>query len=52
MANLAALFMAGERLDPDTLAWAQAHVGVRVYDHYWQVGGEGCGPYCVLCQAT
>jgi propionyl-CoA synthetase len=30
------LFMAGERLDPDTLQWAQAKLGVPVIDHWWQ----------------
>jgi propionyl-CoA synthetase len=30
------LFLAGERCDPDTLAWAQSRLGVPVIDHYWQ----------------
>ena len=30
------LFLAGERLDPDTLAWAQSNLGVPVIDHWWQ----------------
>ncbi len=30
------LFMAGERCDPDTLAWAQKQLGVPVIDHWWQ----------------
>ena len=30
------LFLAGERLDPDTLAWAQGHLGIPVVDHWWQ----------------
>jgi propionyl-CoA synthetase len=30
------LFLAGERCDPDTLAWAQDHLGVPVIDHWWQ----------------
>ena len=30
------LFLAGERLDPDTLAWAQSKLGVPVIDHWWQ----------------
>jgi hypothetical protein len=37
MASFKALFLAGERLDPDTLSWAQQHVHVPVFDHYWQV---------------
>jgi propionyl-CoA synthetase len=31
-----ALFLAGERCDPDTLAWAQEPLGVPVIDHWWQ----------------
>jgi propionyl-CoA synthetase len=31
-----ALFLAGERCDPDTLAWAEKHLGVPVIDHWWQ----------------
>ena len=30
------LFLAGERLDPDTLAWAQGNLGRPVIDHWWQ----------------
>ena len=30
------LFLAGERLDPDTLRWAQSKLGVPVIDHWWQ----------------
>jgi propionyl-CoA synthetase len=30
------LFLAGERLDPDTLRWAQSSLGVPVIDHWWQ----------------
>jgi propionyl-CoA synthetase len=30
------LFMAGERLDPETLAWASGKLGVPVVDHWWQ----------------
>jgi propionyl-CoA synthetase len=30
------LFLAGERLDPDTLYWAQKHLQVPVIDHWWQ----------------
>jgi propionyl-CoA synthetase len=33
---LRALFLAGERTDPATLAWAQAQLGVPVIDHWWQ----------------
>lgn len=31
-----ALFLAGERCDPDTLVWAQEKLGVPVIDHWWQ----------------
>ena len=31
-----ALFLAGERLDPDTLRWAQNSLKVPVIDHWWQ----------------
>lgn len=34
--TLRALFLAGERADPDTVRWAEAHVGVPVIDHWWQ----------------
>ncbi len=30
------LFLAGERLDPDTLHWAEKHLQVPVIDHWWQ----------------
>lgn len=30
------LFLAGERLDPDTLRWAKNNLGVPVIDHWWQ----------------
>jgi len=30
------LFLAGERCDPDTLAWAERQLGVPVIDHWWQ----------------
>ncbi len=33
---LKALFLAGERCDPDTLSWAQEKLGVPVIDHWWQ----------------
>ncbi len=31
-----ALFLAGERCDPDTLRWAEEQLGVPVIDHWWQ----------------
>jgi len=30
------LFLAGERCDPDTLAWAEKQLSVPVIDHWWQ----------------
>lgn len=30
------LFLAGERCDPDTLAWSEEKLGVPVIDHWWQ----------------
>ncbi|MFP4499995.1 MAG: propionyl-CoA synthetase [Candidatus Hydrogenedentota bacterium] len=30
------LFLAGERLDPDTYHWAHDRLGVPVIDHWWQ----------------
>jgi propionyl-CoA synthetase len=30
------LFLAGERLDPETYHWATARLGVPVVDHWWQ----------------
>jgi propionyl-CoA synthetase len=31
-----ALFLAGERLDPDTFHWAGEKLGVPIVDHWWQ----------------
>jgi propionyl-CoA synthetase len=31
-----ALFLAGERADPPTVAWAEDKLGVPVIDHWWQ----------------
>ena len=36
MGPLRALFLAGERCDPDTLHWAENKLGVPVIDHWWQ----------------
>ncbi len=33
---LKALYLAGERADPDTIEWAQQQLGVPVIDHWWQ----------------
>ncbi|MGB0576186.1 MAG: propionyl-CoA synthetase [Alphaproteobacteria bacterium] len=36
LTHFKALFLAGERSDPDTLSWAENHLGVPVIDHWWQ----------------
>ena len=36
LSSLRTLFLAGERLDPDTYAWATDRLGVPVVDHWWQ----------------
>ena len=36
MSGFRALFLAGERCDPDTLNWAMDILGVPVIDHWWQ----------------
>ena len=36
LSKLRALFLAGERCDPETLRWAQDKLGIPVIDHYWQ----------------
>ncbi len=36
LSSLRALFLAGERADPDTIRWAEAQLGVPVIDHWWQ----------------
>jgi len=36
LSRLRTLFLAGERLDPETYRWAHEHLGVPVVDHWWQ----------------
>lgn len=36
ISSMKALFLAGERADPDTLEWAEAMVHLPVIDHWWQ----------------
>jgi propionyl-CoA synthetase len=36
LSNFRALFLAGERLDPDTLKWAENCLNIPVIDHWWQ----------------
>jgi propionyl-CoA synthetase len=47
LSRLRALFLAGERCDPDTLAWAEQKLGVPVIDHWWQT--ETGWPICANC---
>ena len=45
LSRLRALFLAGERCDPDTLQWAEERLGIPVIDHWWQTetGWAICG---------
>jgi propionyl-CoA synthetase len=36
VSSLRTLFLAGERLDPDTYHWASELLGIPVVDHWWQ----------------
>lgn len=36
MSEFKALFLAGERTDPDTLKWAEEKLNIPVIDHWWQ----------------
>ncbi len=36
LSSLKALYLAGERADPDTIIWAQDQLGIPVVDHWWQ----------------
>jgi len=36
ISSLDALFLAGERADPDTIRWAEEKLKVPVIDHWWQ----------------
>ena len=36
LSTLETVFLAGERLDPDTYAWATERLGVPVVDNWWQ----------------
>ncbi|AQA01512.1 propionyl-CoA synthetase [Mycobacterium sp. MS1601] len=36
LSGLRYLFLAGERLDPDTYHWASEKLGIPVIDHWWQ----------------
>ncbi len=41
LSRFRALFLAGERCDPETLSWAEQQLGVPVIDHYWQTACRG-----------
>jgi propionyl-CoA synthetase len=47
LSDLRALFLAGERCDPDTLYWAETHLRIPVIDHWWQT--ETGWPICANC---
>jgi len=47
LSKFEALFLAGERCDPHTLAWAQEQLQVPVIDHWWQT--ETGWPICSNC---
>ncbi|WP_378944409.1 propionyl-CoA synthetase [Paracoccus sp. R86501] len=36
LSSLKALFLAGERADPDTITWAEDRLNIPVIDHWWQ----------------
>ncbi len=36
LSGVRALFLAGERADPDTVLWAEQHLKMPVIDHWWQ----------------
>ena len=41
------LFLAGERADPDTIQWAERHLGKPLIDHWWQT--ETAWPIAANC---
>jgi propionyl-CoA synthetase len=47
LSKLRALFLAGERCDPNTLAWAQERLQIPVIDNWWQT--ETGWPICSNC---
>ena len=42
MSAFKTLYLAGERADPDTIKWAEAHLRVPVIDHWWQTETGWC----------
>ena len=47
LSSFRTLFLAGERLDPDTLRWAEQLLSIPVIDHWWQT--ETGWPICANC---
>ena len=47
LSSLEALFLAGERTDPDTYRWLEDSLGVPVVDHWWQT--ESGWPMAAIC---
>ena len=50
LSSLEALYLAGERCDPDTLQWAGDQLGVPVIDHWWQT--ETGWAICANCRGV
>lgn len=48
ISSLKALYLAGERCDPDTLRWAEQTLNVPVIDHWWQT--ETGWSICANCR--
>jgi len=48
LSHFKALYLAGERCDPPTLAWAEKTLGVPVIDHWWQT--ETGWSICSICK--
>ena len=42
LSKLRTIFLAGERADPTTVAWAQAQFGIPIVDHWWQTETGWC----------
>jgi propionyl-CoA synthetase len=47
LSGFRALFLAGERADPDTIQWAEKNLKVPVIDHWWQT--ESGWPIAANC---
>ncbi len=42
LSSLRAVYLAGERADPDTITWAQQQLNVPIVDHWWQTETGWC----------